>query len=158
MLAATRAPTQIAALGLWEPPTAWVDWWPTPELRASATAYAAHPDPLALGEEFNRWMLGDERWESLAEPTKDMLRKEGRAFRTDMASEVVEPFRFEDLTMPIVVGCGTETSSGHLEGGRRLAALLGAELYEVEGANHFVPVSDPPVWATMARRAYALAH
>ena len=157
MKAATVAPDLVAALGLWEPPVAWAAWWPTSDLRESATRYAAQTDTMALAEEFNRWILGDERWESLAEPTKAMLLQEGRAFRTDMASELVEAYSFDDLTMPCVIGCGTETTSGHLEGGRRFAALLGAELYEVEGADHFAPLSSPHVWATLARRAYSRA-
>jgi hypothetical protein len=56
-----------------------------------------------------------------------------------------------------VVGYGTATSSGHAEGARRLAALMGAELFEVAGANHFAPLTAPDAWATMVRKAVTLA-
>lgn len=158
MTAAAMAPASVAALGLWEPPTAWADWWPTDDLRRTATDLAGRADSAALGEEFNRSILGDDRWESLPDTTRDMLRREGAAFRTDMASELSAPFRFEDITVPCVVGCGTATSSGHHEGGIRLASVLGAELYEVDGADHFAPLSAPHVWAGLVRRAVALAN
>jgi len=155
--AAARAPELVLALGLWEPPNAWCDWWPTPDLAETAARFAAATDTEALGETFNRGILGDERWEGLAERTKAMLRAEGAAFRADMAAELSAPFAFEDLRCPIVVGHGTNTSSGHEEGARRLAALLGCERYEVPGADHFAPLSNPPAWAELVRRAVALA-
>jgi pimeloyl-ACP methyl ester carboxylesterase len=157
MTAAARAPQLVAALGVWEPPNAWCDWWPTPELALSAARFGAAGDSRALGEEFNRGILGDDRWERLPERTKEMLRNEGAAFQTDMVAELVAPYDFGDLKTPTVVGYGTATGTGHAEGARRLAALIGAELYEVDGADHFAPMSDPPAWATMVRRAVALA-
>jgi pimeloyl-ACP methyl ester carboxylesterase len=157
LTAAARAPELVAALGLWEPPNAWCDWWPDPALPASAAHFAAATDPEALGEEFNRGILGDERWDSLPERTRQLLRAEGAAFRSDMAAELFAPFAFADVTSPTVIGYGTETSSGHAEGARRLAALMGAELYEVEGADHFCPLTNPDAWAELVRRAVALA-
>lgn len=157
MATAAMAPELVASLGLWEPPTAWVDWWPTPDLLEKARSFAAITDTEALGEAFNRDILGDERWEQLRAPTKAMLRAEGAAFRTDMASETVAPFAFEDVRAPAVIGHGTRTSSGHEEGAIRLAAVLGAELLCFEGADHFAPISRPDAFATIVRRAVALA-
>ena len=154
---AARAPELVLALGLWEPPNAWCDWWPTPDLAAAAGRLAAVTDTAQLGEDFNRGILGDERWEALSERTRTMLRGEGAAFRVDMASELVAPYAFEDLRSPTVVGYGTATGSGHAEGARRLAAIIGADLFEVEGADHFTSVSNPPAWAELVRRAVALA-
>jgi pimeloyl-ACP methyl ester carboxylesterase len=154
---AAQYPELVAALGLWEPPNAWCDWWPDPSLRQSATAFATAPDPEALGESFNRNILGDERWESLPRRTQQLLRAEGAAFRTDMAAELQAPFEFADIVAPTIIGYGTATSAGHAEGARVLAELMGADLYEVAGANHFAPVSNPAAWATLARRAVAIA-
>lgn len=156
MTAAARAPHLVAALGVWEPPNAWCEWWPDPALAASAGAFAAQTDTRALGESFNRGILGDERWDSLSERTKELLRSEGASFRTDMAAELIAPYEFADIKAPTVIGYGTETSSGHAEGARRLAAIMGAQLYEVEGADHFAPISRPEAWATLVRKAVAL--
>jgi pimeloyl-ACP methyl ester carboxylesterase len=157
MAAAAKAPRLIASLGMWEPPTAWCDWWPVPDLRDSAAEFAGSVDPDLLGEQFNRQILGDRRWDRLDERTKDMLRKEGTAFRTDMAAELTAPFEFAEIVCPVVIGCGTATSSGHLEGARRLARILSADLFEVVGADHFAPLTDPPAWAQLVRKAVVLA-
>jgi len=157
LTAAARAPDLVAAMGLWEPPTAWAEWWPTPELRESVAAFAAASDTEELGERFARQILGDERWHSLSHRSQTMLRAEGAAFRTDMASELSAPFAFEDIQAPCVIGYGTSTSNGHEEGAKRLAGVLGAELFEVEGAGHFAPVERPEAFATLVRRAVELA-
>ena len=157
MTAAARLSILVAALGVWEPPNAWCDWWPTPDLAEGAARFAAAVDTRALGEEFNRGILGDDRWESLSARTKEILRAEGAAFRTDMAAELSAPYDFADIKAPTVVGYGTATSSGHAEGARRLAALLGAEPFEVAGANHFAPLTAPDAWAMMVRKAVRLA-
>ena len=86
-----------------------------------------------------------------------MLRAEGAAFRTDMESELSAPFAFEEVTAPCVIGYGTRTQHGHAEGARRLAAVLGADLYRVEGAGHFASTEHPEAFATLVRRAVGLA-
>jgi len=157
LTAAARAPELIASMGLWEPPNAWADWWPDPGLYREAAALAAATDTEELGERFARQIVGDERWDGLSERTKMMLRAEGAAFRTDMESELTAPFAFEDVTAPCVIGYGTRTQHGHEEGARRLAAVLGADTYRVEGAGHFASTEHPEAFATLVRRAVALA-
>jgi pimeloyl-ACP methyl ester carboxylesterase len=157
MTAATMAPSLFAALGMWEPPTAWCDWWPVPDLRESIQQFVATTDTALLTETFNRNILGDVRWDALSERTRDMLRREGAAFQVDMVSELTAPFLFEDIYCPVVIGAGTATRSGHLEGARRLAQILDAELFEVEGADHFAPTSSPDAWAELVRRTVASA-
>src|SRR5580658_1940828 len=44
MLAATIGPGAFAAIGLWEPPLPWVDWWPE-TTKAYNARVAAAPDP-----------------------------------------------------------------------------------------------------------------
>jgi pimeloyl-ACP methyl ester carboxylesterase len=157
MAAAAKAPSLFAALGMWEPPTAWCDWWPVPDLRESVCSLVAATDTELLAEVFNRNILGDRRWESLSVRTKDMLRREGAAFHADMASELTALFDFADITCPVIIGAGTATGSGHLEGARRLARILNAEVFEVENADHFAPLTSPASWAELVRKAVALA-
>ena len=158
MAAAAKAPSLFAALGMWEPPTAWCDWWPVPDLKESVCRFVAATDTELLAETFNRDILGEGRWESLTDPTKDMLRREGAAFHADMTSELTAPFDFADITCPVIIGAGTATSSGHLEGARQLATILNADLFEVEDATHFAPLTSPAAWSELVRKAVALAH
>lgn len=158
MTAAAKAPSLFAALGMWEPPTAWCDWWPVPDLKESVRSFVAASDTELLAEAFNRDILGEARWESLSDRTKEMLRREGAAFHADMASELTAPFDFADITCPVIIGAGTATVSGHLEGARRLAKILNADLFEVEDATHFAPLTSPAAWAELVRKAVALAN
>jgi pimeloyl-ACP methyl ester carboxylesterase len=157
LTAASRAPHLVAALGLWEPPIAWADWWPDATLRRAASSFAAAVDTGAMIEGFAREHLGAARWEGLAPTTRTLLLAEGAAFKVDMASELSAPFAFEDVRAPTVIGYGTATSNGHAEGARRLAARMGAELYAVEGAGHFASAAHPEAFARLARLAVGLA-
>lgn len=158
MTAAAKAPSLFAALGMWEPPTAWCDWWPVPDLKESTCNFVAATNTELLAESFNRNILGEARWESLSDRTKDMLRREGAAFHTDMTSQLTAPFDFADITCPVIIGAGTATVSGHLEGARRLARILNAGLFEVEDATHFAPLTSPAAWAALVRKAVALTN
>ncbi|MGA8368599.1 MAG: alpha/beta hydrolase [Acidimicrobiales bacterium] len=157
MAAAAKDPSLFAALGMWEPPTAWCEWWPVPDLRESVCRLVAATDTELLAETFNRNILGEGRWESLNDRTKDMLRREGAAFHADMASELTALFDFEDITCPVIIGAGTATGSGHLEGARRLASILNAHVFEIDNADHFAPLTSPASWAELVRKAVALA-
>jgi pimeloyl-ACP methyl ester carboxylesterase len=108
MLAATKAPELFAALGVWEPPMVPYDWWGVHEAMDRTMGWAAYPDAAQLGEDFNRTILGDERWDGLRESTKELLRAEGAAFRADMAFQA-EPFlELDQIKVPFLVGGGTE--------------------------------------------------
>ena len=157
MAAAAKAPSLVAALGMWEPPTAWCDWWPVPDLKESVCRFVAATDTELLAETFNRDILGEQRWEALPDRTKGMLRREGAAFHADMNSELTAPFDFADITCPVIIGTGTATVSGHLEGARRFAKILHADLFEVEDATHFAPLTNPAAWSELVRKAVALA-
>ncbi len=65
-------------------------------------------DPDALGEDFNRLILGDERWEQTSPRTQESVRAEGTAFRADMSSQFEPLMDLDQLKVPFVVGCGTE--------------------------------------------------
>lgn len=157
MLAATKAPELFLAVGAWEPPMTPYDWWPRANYKMTME-WAASVDTAALGERFNRQILGDERWEHLAERTREMLRAEGAAFRADMACQERPYFELDHLKVPCVVGCGTvaygidATDTHHTT-----ARALGAELLVVHGADHFAHISNPPGWVQLVRAAVALA-
>lgn len=160
MLAATRAPELFAALGVWEPPMVAWDWWvPGGEAWARTMTWAMYSDPYQLGEEVNRGILGDERWEQLRPSTRDMLRAEGVAFRDDMAGQVRPYFDLDLLRkVPFLVGCGTVSyTPAFLDAHRRLAERTGGELFVAEGADHYAHTNHPEAWVELVRRTLALA-
>jgi pimeloyl-ACP methyl ester carboxylesterase len=147
MLAATLRPPAFAAMGLWEPPLLWVDWWPE-KTKAYNTAIASSADPAAEIEAMYRSLLGDEAWDRLSPDAKERRRAEGVAFQLDMASELNAPFNFEDVLVPTLVGYGTATSVEHGEGARWLVERLPkACLHVSPGAGHFAPRTHPKRFA-----------
>lgn len=156
MLAATLRPAAFAAVGLWEPPMPWLDWWPT-TTRDYNTAIARSGDPGQAIEDMYRRLLGDTAWTRLPVDVQAKRRAEGTAFATDMASELVEPFAFEDVAVPAVVGHGSATSGEHIRGSTRLAAQLpDARLYVLEGVAHFAHRTHPAEFAEFVRATLAL--
>jgi pimeloyl-ACP methyl ester carboxylesterase len=147
MLAAVTRPHAFRALGVWEPPMVWLEWWPR-QTKDYDAEVAASPDPEQMAEEFNRRILGDRAWEALDPAKQRQRRAEGSAFAADMGSLAAVPFDECDLVVPMVVGYGTETSAEHVEGARRLAAAVGdGHLHPVEGAGHFANQSHPRAFA-----------
>jgi pimeloyl-ACP methyl ester carboxylesterase len=157
MLAATLQPHAFGAIGLWEPPLPWVEWWPerTREYNASVATSLEPADDI---EAMYRSLLGNEVWERLPPETQDKRRAEGAAFQVDMASELEAPFRFEDVLVPALVGYGTATSVEHSEGARWLVERLpDARLYTSDDAGHFAPRTHPKEFAVFMDAAAALA-
>jgi pimeloyl-ACP methyl ester carboxylesterase len=158
MLASIRAPELFLALGAWEPPMIGWDWWMGPEYQERTMAFASYEDAEALGEAFNRFILGDARWEQLSPRTKDLLRREGAAFRADMACQSGPLFDLDHINVPMIVGAGTVAADERFPGAhRRTADRCRAEHFEVEGADHYAHISDPPGWSSLVRVTVALA-
>jgi pimeloyl-ACP methyl ester carboxylesterase len=140
MLAATLRPTAFAAMGLWEPPLPWLEWWP----KAYNAAVAVSREPAEDIEAMFRSLLGDEAWERLPLDVQRRRRAEGPAFQVDMASELHAPFDLDDVRVPALVGAGTATSTQHSEGARWLVERLpDARLHMIPGAGHFAPRTHP---------------
>lgn len=158
MAAAIKAPELFLALGVWEPPMVPWKWWSTIGQWERTMEYAWYDDPYRLGEDFNRLILGDERWEALPERTRSMLRAEGVAFRADMACQEFPFMDIELLKVPMVVGTGTEhPEPAFADCHRETARRLNAEMYVGEGADHFAHLSNPAVWVGLVRQTLALA-
>lgn len=156
MLAATLRPGAFAALGVWEPPMVWVDWWPT-RTKDYDAAVASSPDPEGEVEAFYRQVLGDDTWDALDPEVRARRRAEGRAFQVDMASLASTPFDIADVTVPTVVGHGTETAPEHVRGARWLAEQLpDGRGFEVPGAGHFVNQTHPEAFARFVEATVAL--
>ena len=159
MLAATKAPELFAALGAWEPPMVPWDWWAGDEPMERTRAWATSEDAFALGESMNRGILGDERWEQLRDSTKELLRAEGLAFRTDMIGQLEPYLEFDHLKVPFLVGCGTQSYDARfVDANKRLAERTCGELLVCEGASHYAHTNNPEAWVGFVRATVALAH
>jgi pimeloyl-ACP methyl ester carboxylesterase len=156
MLAATLRPSAFAAVGLWEPPLPWVDWWPE-RTKAYNAAVAASIEPADDLEAMYRGLLGDQAWDNSSPEVQDKRRAEGAAFQVDMASELEAPFAFQDILVPALVGYGTATSAEHIEGARWLAEHLpNAHVHVSPGAGHFAPRTHPAEFAAFMRAVAAI--
>ena len=158
MMAAVQAPELFLALGVWEPPMVASPWWIGQAAMDRTAVYGDATDPFDAGEQFNRFLLGDERWEALRPSTQELLRAEGVAFRADMHCQRVELVDPRDVEVPMIVGCGTvhagpEFTRAH----RAVDERAGAELFVGEGADHAAHMSHPDIWAGLVRRTVALA-
>jgi pimeloyl-ACP methyl ester carboxylesterase len=156
ILAAIRRPDVIVSLGLWEPPLPWEDWWPE-RSRQSVAGIVKDPDPDAVGERLVRTVLGDAAWDKLGPERQQRRRREGRAFVEDARAQLTRQFDLEDIAVPCVLACGSDTWPWMTDTANRASAILGAELITVEGAQHFGHVSHPVQFAAFARRALDLA-
>ena len=156
MLAATLRPGAFAALGLWEPPLPWVEWW-SETTKAYNARIALSDAPADDIEEMYRRLLGTDAWARLSDEVRVQRRAEGPAFQTDMASEIAAPFAFPDVAVPALVGSGTETSPEHAHGARWLAEHLpDARCQLVPGTGHFAPRTHPRAFADFVLAAAAL--
>jgi pimeloyl-ACP methyl ester carboxylesterase len=159
LAAAERRSGAVAAVGAFEAPMPWEPWWPSVTAGGSALA-GAEGDPHGAAEVFMRRMIGDDRWERLPERTRHDRRAEGPALLADlhMVRSGRPPYSAAGLTVPVVVGHGTESRAHHREAAARLAAAVpGAELVVVEGAGHGAHSSHPEAFAAFVRRVLGRA-
>jgi pimeloyl-ACP methyl ester carboxylesterase len=157
LTAAAKAPELFLAVGAWEPPMTPYEWWPE-QLKAQTRAWAEAPDPYELAEDFNRGMLGDERYDALSDDTRAMLRAEGVAFRADMRSQDARYFELDELTTPSVIGCGADDVTSPFPGlHSQTAAMTSSSLLHVPGAMHGAHTQQPESWAQLVRATVALA-
>lgn len=144
---AQRRPDLVAAVAVYETPLTWMPWWPRNS--TSRTVGNAGEDPGDVAETFMRGMIGNTRWERLPEATRAARRAEGRVLIGEMVSvREVAPWQAELLSLPVVVGRGSEARPHHVEGMARLAASIGgAELVTLQGCQHVAHSAAPDQFA-----------
>jgi pimeloyl-ACP methyl ester carboxylesterase len=154
MVAATRPEAPITALGLWEPPMTWDDWWPDPAMGPAIREVADATDIDELGERNMRKVLGEETWAALSPAERTRFRAEGRGLRADMRAVLRTPFAVAEVRRPSTVGLG-QRPGPYPDVARRLAAELGAGLVEVPGTAHLVHLTHPPIFDRFVRDVVA---
>lgn len=155
LIAAERAPELIRAVGAYESPMPWAEWWPS---RSAGGAARAEPDPESAAEVFMRRMIGDERWEGLPAGTRRDRRAEGPALLAELGSARHAPaYDIDAIAVPVLAACGTQGAPHHSEGSVRLAESVGRKAFVIEGAGHGAHVSHHAEFAEFARAVVAAA-
>ena len=159
LAAAQRHPALVPAVGAFEAPMAWTDWWPKISAGAAAVEASRTASPQDAAEQFMRRMIGDERWERLPSRTRAERRSEGPALLAELgAIRGGAPYDPAALSVPVVSGCGTESKPYHQDAARQLAELAPhGELVVIEGAGHAAQSSHPDAFADFVRQVVARA-
>jgi pimeloyl-ACP methyl ester carboxylesterase len=159
LMAAQREPALVRAVGAFETPMPWVDWWPADSAGGRGTLDAGNPD--AVAERFMRRIAGEERWEALPHATKAARRAEGEALVAELLSmrSGGAAYDMQQIHVPVVAGSGSESSPHHQRTAQTLAELAGQEggPFVIRGAGHGAHVSHPEQFAEFVRLAVASA-
>lgn len=153
--AALIRPELFASIGAYEPPMPWLGLAPGRRRRRPWRA----GDPADEAEAFFRRMVGDAAWDRLPESVRAERRAEGPALVADLAGMRGDaPFDATALAVPAVFGRGgPQTSAHHREVVGWLAShVVGAELFEIEGAGHGAHLTHPDGFAALVRLAVSL--
>lgn len=162
LAAAARSPEAVVAVGAFEAPLAWLDWWPSSTAGAVAMAQSAdgrHADPAAAADAFLCRMLGEERWAALPAAARRDRRLEGPALVAELGPlrSGTAPFDLEHLVVPVLAGRGTRSGDHQRRGADLLAGCTGREPFVVEGAHHGAHLSHPAAFAAFVEAVVALA-
>ncbi|HUO48320.1 MAG TPA: alpha/beta hydrolase [Acidimicrobiales bacterium] len=148
LAAAVAAPGSVTAVGVYEPPLPWLEWWPR---RPRGDA----PDPAAFAESFFRRMVGDDAWERLPERTRQERRAEGATLLAELSSLRMEtaPFDVTALACPLLVGRGEASLWHHRRAADALVeARPGTRIVEIEGAAHGAHRTHADAFADFVRQ------
>jgi pimeloyl-ACP methyl ester carboxylesterase len=156
LAAAQRRPDIVRAVGAYEAPMPWIEWWPKKSAGGDAMDAGADSTIEAAGdasERFLRRMVGDERWDALPDQVKRDRRAEGPALLAELRSARSEPaYDPTMLTVPVVAGCGARSKEHHQWAAKELARLTpSGELFTIEGADHGAHVSHHADFARFTR-------
>ena len=154
--AALAEPARFASIGAYEPPMPWLGHG-----RPGGAVNRRPPpgEPSEQVEWFFRRMVGDAAWERLPEAERQARQADGPALAADlMGFTGAAPFEVTALAVPTVFGRGGPQSAQHH---RATVAWLvghvpGAELVEIEAAQHGAHLTHPDAFATLVRVAVQL--
>jgi pimeloyl-ACP methyl ester carboxylesterase len=148
--AAIEAPDVIGAVGAYEPPLPWCEWWP----RRSASSIADE-DPATFAEGFFRRVVGDAGWDRLSDQSRTDRQADGPALVAELSDirRHGPPFDLNALRVPLVLGRGENSVWHHRKAIDELAGLVpDSEVIEIPGSAHGAPLSHPDAFAGFVRR------
>lgn len=138
---AIRNDARVLGVSMYESPLSWMSWWPG--TTAGNTAIAG--DTAEAAEIFMRRLVGDAKWESLPENTKEARRREGRALVGELSAlRAQAPYDFAEVRQPTLCGYGERGATRHHDGARYVSEhVQRGELVMILGAGHGAPTSHP---------------
>ena len=143
---ADRHPDLVAAVGVYEAPMSWLDWWPGSSPGGSALSVV---DPGDAAEEFLRRLMGNDSWERLSNAKQETRRAEGAAMMgelTDLREH--EPWSATRIGAPVLAMYGENAKPHHQRAMKTLGKTLdNCRLEQIPGAGHFGPYSHPDLVA-----------
>jgi len=152
--AAIALPGVVRAVGVYEPPLPWTDWWPR------RTRDAPAEDPAAFAESFFRRVVSDDAWNRLPEGARAERRADGPALLTEIFDLRREqsPLDLSHLAAPVVLGRGSRSIPHHRQAIDELVEILpSGEVVEFADAAHGAHLSHPDAFAAFVRRVVELA-
>jgi pimeloyl-ACP methyl ester carboxylesterase len=151
LAAAERSPALVAGVMVYESPLPWEDWWPAPPLPEHSTTEPALVRPAA--EAFLRRAMGDERWETLPDETREDFLGWGPIWATELVDARFRGPVFipENLSVPLLTSYGTKTDERHRRGIQEVSRRAGAPMVTVDGGNHLAHRRFPAELAALLR-------
>ena len=147
--AAIESPA-VRAVGAYEPPLPWLEWWP----RRTASSIT-NEDPAAFAEGFFRRVVGDAGWDRLSDLSRAARQADGPALVAELADlrRHQAPFDLGALGVPLVLGRGGASVWHHRRAIDALDELVpGSEVIEIPGSAHGAPLSHSDAFAAFVRR------
>jgi pimeloyl-ACP methyl ester carboxylesterase len=144
----------VRAVGVYEPPLPWAEWWPRRAGRDRAIE-----DPAAFAESFFRRVVSDEAWERLPESARAERRADGHALVSELTDIRRErsPIDFAGLRIPVVLGRGSKSLPHHRRAIDALVEILPTSVVvEFPGAAHGAHLSHADAFAGFVRRVVEL--
>lgn len=146
---ADRHPELVHAVGIYETPLSWLDWWPTGT--AGGQAASSDGDPAEAAEAFMRRMVGDDRWLRLPARTRESRRREGVTMVAELADlHRGPPWDPSRIAVPAVAMRGSDGNAHHLQSTAHLGRVLAdCPVVTIDGARHFGPSTHPDAVAAV---------
>ncbi len=150
--AAQREPDHVRAVGAYEAPLPWNDWWPN----RSREFMTEDPGDFAQGF-FDR-VAGAGSWAKLTEKGREARRADGPALVAELAAiRADHPLvDLELIQVPTFAGRGSGSLAHHRRAAEVVAATVpGAQLIEIEGAAHGAHLTHPDAFSRLVRSVVA---
>jgi pimeloyl-ACP methyl ester carboxylesterase len=135
--AALAAPDLVRGVGLYETAIPWADWWTD-----------AGRDAMWRETEAN--VVAAEGIDP-SNPARDRLRMAWATCLQEVGDAFAAPFAWQELTVPLVTGYGSDGTRASAQDAALVAAHYGVEPVVLAGAGHRAPKTHPAVFAGFVR-------
>lgn len=144
---ADRHPDHVLGLAVYETPMSWLPFWVVPG-GVSASLDNGH-DTSIVAENFMKRMIGERRWNSLPEKTRQMRREEGDTLVGDLMDlRRGSPYDLANVACPVLSVVGEPAHDRFQRSARIIVEQCpDSRLLSVPGWNHNAHVTHPSEFA-----------